>query len=104
MDLRKTCLGERDIIDHLLDLTLIKIFLHPLSREVRFWEGLIDKYLKPLEKDAEKEKQIGNALKELRNQMVFSFLMINSIWVLTIFLLQENKDLVNLTFCYSLKL
>ena len=59
---------------------------------------LIEKYLKPLEKDAEKEKQMGLALKELRNQMVFSFLMINSIWCLTIFLLQENKDLVSLTF------
>ncbi len=59
---------------------------------------LIEKYLKPLEKDAEKEKQMGLALKELRNQMVFSFLMINSIWCLTIFLLQENKDLVSLIF------
>ena len=64
------------------------------SRELTFWIDLIDKYLKPLEKDAEKEKQMGNALKELRNQMVFSFLMINSIWTLTIFLLQENKSLV----------
>jgi hypothetical protein len=57
---------------------------------------LIDKYLKPLEKDAEKEKQMGVALMELRNQMVFSFLMINSIWTLTIFLLQENKSLVRI--------
>ena len=30
---------------------------------------LIEKYLKPLEKDAEKEKAMGNALKELRNQV-----------------------------------
>ena len=61
---------------------------------MNFWFDLIEKYLKPLEKDADKEKKMGDALKELRNQMVFSFLMINSIWVLTIFLLQENKDLV----------
>jgi hypothetical protein len=36
---------------------------------VSFWVELIEKYLKPLEKDAEKEKQMGNALKELRNQV-----------------------------------
>ena len=77
-----------------LPLSTPLIALNIFRREVNFWCDLIEKYLKPLEKDAEKEKQMGNALKELRNQMVFSFLMINSIWVLTIFLLQENKDLV----------
>lgn len=64
------------------------------KRERRFWDQLILKYLKPLEKDPEKEKQVGTGLKELRDSVVFSFLMINSIWVLTIFLLQENKDLL----------
>ena len=73
---------------------MLKFPLCRVRQEVTFWFDLIEKYLKPLEKDPEKEKQMGNALKELRNQMVFSFLMINSIWVLTIFLLQENKDLV----------
>ena len=34
---------------------------------------LIEKYLKPLEKDAEKEKAMGNALKELRNQVSFCY-------------------------------
>jgi len=83
---------------------------------------MIEKFLKPLDKDPEKEKQvrffafhiywwlvekkpksfltfincvelqISRGLKELRNQMVFSFLMINGIWVVTIFLLQANQD------------
>jgi chitin synthase len=72
-------------------------------REVTFWQELIVKYLKPLEKDAEKEKQIAAGLKELRNAVVFSFLMINSIWVLTIFLLQENKDLLYIRWPFAAK-
>lgn len=62
------------------------------QKEIGFWGELIEKYLKPLEKDKEKEQQITNGLKELKNQVAFSFLMINSIWVVTILLLQANKD------------
>ena len=65
-------------------------------REVKFWYDLIEKYLKPLEKDKEKEKLVTLGLKELRNQMVFSFLMINSIWVIMIFLMQDNKDILGI--------
>jgi len=61
-------------------------------KEIKFWFEMIEKYLKPLDKDEEKEKKIAAGLKELRNQMVFSFLMINGIWVVTIFLLQANQD------------
>lgn len=38
--------------------------------------------------------QVGQGLMDLKNQMAFSFLMINSIWVVTIFLLQANKDVL----------
>eukprot|EP00095_Tigriopus_kingsejongensis_P011454 maker-scaffold271_size230452-snap-gene-0.8 protein:Tk11454 transcript:maker-scaffold271_size230452-snap-gene-0.8-mRNA-1 annotation:"isoform b" len=62
--------------------------------EIQFWNEMIDKYLKPLENNPEKAAQVTAGLKELRNQTVFSFLMINSIWVLTVFLLQQNKDLL----------
>ena len=65
-------------------------------REVQFWYDLIERYLKPLEKDKEKEKLVTLGLKELRNQMVFSFLMINSIWVIMIFLMQDNKDILGI--------
>ena len=65
--------------------------------EVEFWYALIEKYLKPLDKNEEKEKQVAAGLIELKNQMVFSFLMINSIWVITIYLLQDNKDLLYIT-------
>lgn len=62
------------------------------QEEIQFWNEVIEKYLKPLDKNPEKEEQIAQGLKELRNQVVFSFLMINSIWVLTVFLLQQNKE------------
>ena len=62
------------------------------QRELRFWNEMIHKYLTPLEKDKEKEKQAAAGLKELRNQAVFNFLIINSVWVVIMYLLQENKD------------
>lgn len=64
------------------------------NKEVTFWNQLIEKYLKPLEKNADKEKEVAKGLLELRDKVVFSFLMINSIWVITVFLMQENKDLL----------
>lgn len=66
------------------------------TKELEFWEELIDKYLKPLEKNADQEKKVAAGLKELRNSAVFSFLMINLIWILTIFLLQNNKDTLSI--------
>ena len=65
--------------------------------EVDFWFELIEKYLKPLDKDVEKEKQQKQGLVELRNQCAFSLLMINGIWVLALFLLQENKRKLYIT-------
>ena len=62
-------------------------------REVKFWYDLIEKYLKPLEKDKEKEKLVTLGLKELRNQMVFSFLMINSFYVVLITMLRLQSPL-----------
>ena len=67
------------------------------AEEITFWFDLIEKYLKPLEKDVEKEKKQANGLIELRNQMAFSFLMINGIWVVALFLMQLNKDKLSIT-------
>ena len=63
---------------------------------MQFWNELIKKYLKPLDKNKAQEAQVTQGLKELRNQMVFSFLMINSIWVIMIFLMQDNKDVLGI--------
>ena len=67
------------------------------KKEVLFWMEMIDKYLKPLDKDREKEKKDAQGLLDLRNQAVFSFLMINAIWVVSLYLMQKNKDKLSVT-------
>ncbi|RNA37518.1 chitin synthase, partial [Brachionus plicatilis] len=51
------------------------------TKEMTFWQGLIDKYLHPLSKDEEDEKRITKDLKELRNNSCFAFFMLNALWV-----------------------
>ena len=62
--------------------------------EIQFWKDLIERYLQPLDADPEKEKKKKLELKELRNQMVFSFFMLNAIFVVVVFLLQQQKDII----------
>ena len=51
------------------------------TKEITFWQGLIDKYLHPLSKDPEEEKRISHDLIELRNNGCFGFFMLNALWV-----------------------
>ena len=62
------------------------------NKELVFWNELIVKYLKPLTQTKKEKADAAKGLKELRDSSAFSFLMINSIWVLTIYLLQDRKD------------
>lgn len=70
---------------------------------MQFWKDLIEKYLEPLIKDSEKEKRQAAELKTLRNQMVFSFFMLNAIFVLVVFLLQQNKELLFIRWPFGAK-
>ncbi|XP_050718358.1 chitin synthase chs-2-like isoform X3 [Eriocheir sinensis] len=60
--------------------------------EVQFFKDLIEKYLHPLIKNPQEQKQAEIELKELRNKSFFSFFMLNALFVLIVFLLQLNKD------------
>ena len=60
--------------------------------EVKFWNRMIETYLKPLDKDVEKQKQQEQGLIKLRNQAAFSMLMINGLWITALFLMQINKN------------
>lgn len=51
------------------------------TKEMTFWQGLIDKYLHPLNKDEAEEKRIAGDLIELRNNSCFAFFMLNALWV-----------------------
>ena len=59
------------------------------DNEVTFWKQLIETYLKPLEGDAEKQKQTQEALIELRNKVCLIFILINSLFVIVVFTLQQ---------------
>lgn len=62
------------------------------SEEKRFWKKLIEKYLHPLFDNKEEKAKIKESLTELRNMFAFAFMMINSLFVLIVFLLQLKKD------------
>ena len=68
--------------------------------QVQFWKDLIEKYLEPLLKNVEKEKQQAAGLIELRNQMVFSFFMLNAIFVIVVYLLQVTIVVETFFFFY----
>lgn len=73
---------------------LIRGEVHYLDKkEETFWRELLEKYLYPFEDD---QKQLGKDLKDLRDKMVFTFFMLNSLFVLVIFLLTLKKDFLHL--------
>ena len=61
---------------------------HLDEREKVFWESFIEKYLKPIDKDEEKDAKTQDELLELRTSVVMAFSMINFLWIVIIFLLQ----------------
>ncbi|XP_025834427.1 chitin synthase chs-2-like [Agrilus planipennis] len=70
------------------------------TKEKNFWEGLIDKYLHPIEDDKEK---VAKDLKDLRDKTVMMFLMVNALFVVAIFLLTLNKDLIHIDWPFGIK-
>ncbi|XP_011496081.1 PREDICTED: uncharacterized protein LOC105360778 [Ceratosolen solmsi marchali] len=62
------------------------------SKEEIFWKRLISAYLDPIDKDEKQEAEIAKQIKDLRDQYIFKFFMINSLFVFIVFLMQLNKD------------
>ncbi|KAI5633975.1 chitin synthase domain-containing protein [Phthorimaea operculella] len=71
--------------------------------EIQFWKDLIDKYLYPIDANKEEQARISRDLKELRDSSVFSFFMVNALFVLIVFLLQLNKDNLHLKWPFGVK-
>ncbi|XP_050718353.1 chitin synthase chs-2-like isoform X1 [Eriocheir sinensis] len=71
--------------------------------EVQFFKDLIEKYLHPLIKNPQEQRKMEEELKELRNIAVFSFTMMNAIFVLIVFLLQLNKDVIHIDWPLGVK-
>ncbi|GFO32467.1 chitin synthase c [Plakobranchus ocellatus] len=59
------------------------------ERETVFWREIIDAYLFPLDKDEKHEKKIAQDLLELRNKTCLAFFLINSLFVVMVFMLQQ---------------
>lgn len=66
------------------------------TREKEFWEGLISKYLYPLDEDAKEKERISLELADLRTKFVFFFGFLNLIFILFVFILQLNKDVLGI--------
>ena len=64
------------------------------GHEDKFWKDLIFKYLAPLDKNEEKEKKNARELATLRTQSVFSMFMLNALFVLIVFMLQQEKETI----------
>lgn len=68
---------------HWIDLKILgKNDIYYLNtKEMTFWQGLVDKYLYPLSKDEDEERRVSKDLKELRNNSCFAFFMLNALWI-----------------------
>ncbi|XP_076345619.1 LOW QUALITY PROTEIN: chitin synthase chs-2-like [Tachypleus tridentatus] len=71
--------------------------------EIQFWKDLIEKYLYPLDQNKEHEARVASELKELRNKVVFGFLMSNALFILIVFLLQLHKDQLHINWPLGIK-
>ena len=76
-------------------------YLHP--QEIQFWDELIGKYLYPIDQDKAHQEKVAQDLKELRNRMVFAFMMVNALFILVVFLLQLNKDILHINWPFGVR-
>merc|ERR1719481_2273421 len=72
--------------------------------EVQFWKDLIEKYLFPIDADKAKQALIAAGLKELRDKSVFFFAMFNALFVLIVFMLTLNKDILHIDWPFGVVL
>ncbi|XP_015608863.1 chitin synthase chs-2 isoform X1 [Cephus cinctus] len=72
-------------------------------QEEQFWKDLLQKYLYPIDEDKAEKARIAKDLKDLRDQAVFAFFMLNALFVLIVFLLQLNKDLLHIKWPFGIK-
>jgi len=77
------------------------VYLHP--SEKHFWNELIEKYLFPIDQNKDHQARVAGELKELRNRAVFAFFMLNALFILVVFILQLNKDILHVDWPYGVK-
>lgn len=70
--------------------------------EEEFWKQLIKKYLFPIENDIKKQQNITKELINIRNEYLLKFFMINITFIIAIFLLQINKDILRFQWPFAI--
>nr|CAI5838117.1 unnamed protein product [Callosobruchus analis] len=73
------------------------------KKEEDFWKGLIKTYLYPIDGNTVKQKAIGLKLKDLRDKVVMTFFMLNSLFVLTVFMLTLQKNVLHIDWPFNPK-
>merc|ERR1719186_920940 len=61
--------------------------------EINFWRDLIDKYLKPLEMSKKEKDDQAKELKDYRDTIIFTFVMINVLYIVGVTMLQVQAEL-----------
>ena len=61
--------------------------------EVKFWKDLIKKYLEPLQMTKKQKDDQANELKDYRDIIIFTFLMINILYIVGVTMLQVQANL-----------
>ncbi|XP_028966914.1 chitin synthase chs-2 [Galendromus occidentalis] len=73
------------------------------DQETTFWKDMIKKYLYPIDENKEQQARIARDLIELRNKVVFAFIMFNALFILIVFLLQLNKKQLHINWPLGVK-
>jgi chitin synthase len=73
------------------------------AAEEQFWVDLIDKYLTPIDMTTKYKENMQNQLKAYRDISVFAFTMSNALFVLIVFLLQLNKQYLNVRWPFNVE-
>lgn len=61
--------------------------------EINFWRDLIEKYLKPLEMTKKEKDDQAKELKDYRDTIIFTFVMINVLYIVGVSMLQVQANL-----------
>jgi chitin synthase len=62
------------------------------EKEDLFWKQLLQKYLYPVKEDKMHQEKVANALRNLRNNVVFGFFMTSALWIALTMQLQLLQD------------
>merc|ERR1719468_152260 len=76
---------------------------HLPSSEKKFWDDLIKEYLTPLEMNDKQKADQKKGLEEFRDQLVFTFVMVNFMWVIAITLMQNEKEILSVDWPFDVK-